>query len=58
MEDRYTYYVMILGVSEDIFWYSDVSFVENVVLNKSAYDGWLAYAKEREAKKNKPHGKR
>lgn len=57
VEDCYTYYVLILGLPEDIFWHSDVSFVRGVVDNKSAYDGWLNYVQERErraaAKKRK-----
>lgn len=48
LEDRYTFYVMILGVSEDLFWNADVSFVESVVLNKTAYDDWASYVQERE----------
>lgn len=44
---------MILGISEDVFWYADVSFVESIALNKSAYDGWLGYVREREAKQKK-----
>jgi hypothetical protein len=44
---------MILGVSEDIFWYADVSFVEAVVKNKAAYDGWEGYVRERELKRKR-----
>lgn len=40
-EDAYTYYVMILGVSEDVFWDADISFLTSINLNKNAYDGWL-----------------
>lgn len=39
---------MILGVSEDLFWHADVSFVEGVVQNKTAYDNWVSYVHERE----------
>lgn len=48
LEDRYTFYVMILGVSEDLFWNADISFVEGVVQNKTAYDGWVSYVQYRE----------
>jgi hypothetical protein len=48
VEDYYTYYVLILGIPEDIFWYADYSFLLGVVENKTAYDGWLNYVLERE----------
>lgn len=57
IEDYYTYYVMILEIPEDIFWNADVSFVRDVAANKSAYDGWLGYVKEREMR-SKSKGKR
>ena len=38
--DAYTYYVMILGISEEVFWWADISFLKSVDLNKGAYDGW------------------
>ena len=49
----YTYYVLILKIPEEIFWYSDVAFVEKVAKNKEAYDGWLNYAIERERNNGK-----
>lgn len=52
IEDYYTYYVLILKIPEDIFWYADISFLRGVVENKSAYDGWLAYTLEREREKD------
>lgn len=48
VEDYYTYFVLILKVPEDIFWYADYSFLLGVVENKTAYDGWLDYTLERE----------
>lgn len=48
IEDYYTYYVLILEIPEDIFWYADYSFLLGVVENKTAYDGWLNYVMERE----------
>lgn len=42
VEDAYTYYVSVMGISEDIFWHADVAFVKSVVANKAAYDAWLA----------------
>lgn len=52
IEDRYTYYVLILKIPEDIFWYADISFLLGVVENKTAYDGWLDYAIKREQDKD------
>ena len=48
IEDYYTYYVQILEISEDLFWYADYSFLLGVVDNKTAYDGWLNYVLSRE----------
>lgn len=39
---------MIIGISEDLFWNADISFVNNVVENKLAYDGWMLYIREKE----------
>jgi hypothetical protein len=52
IEDCYTYYVLILKIPEDIFWYADISFLLGVVENKAAYDGWLDYALKREQEKD------
>ena len=48
IEDYYTYYVIILGVSEDLFWSVDVSFLISVLENKLAYDDYINYVKEKE----------
>ena len=48
VEDYYTYYVIILGVSEDLFWNVDVSFLISVLENKLAYDDYINYVKEAE----------
>lgn len=50
VEDYYTYYVQILEVNEELFWYADISFVMGIVENKNAYDKWLDYKIE-EARK-------
>lgn len=52
-EDAYTYYVMILGVSEAVFWNCDISFLASINLNKNAYDGWLNAEIEHERKEGK-----
>ena len=48
IEDYYTYYVEILGISESLFWNADISFVKTVAENKSAYDGWVNYVRGQE----------
>ena len=53
MEDYYTYYVLILEIPEDIFWFADYSFLRGIVENKAAYDGWLNFAIERERERNR-----
>jgi len=55
VEDYYTYFVLVLEIPEDIFWYADYSFLLGVVENKTAYDGWLNYVleRERESKRKK-----
>lgn len=52
VEDYYTYYVQILGMSEEVFWYADLSFVKGIAANKSAYDAWYNYEIEKERKRN------
>lgn len=51
IEDYYSLYVLILGISEDTFWNKSVSFVCQVANNKSAFDGFLEYKKEEIRKK-------
>lgn len=46
IEDYYTYYVIILGVSEELFWEVDISFLISVLENKLAYDDYINYVKE------------
>ena len=58
MEDAYTYYVMLLGVPEDVFWHCDVAFVLGIVQNKASYDKWLGRMEERERKKHENKAKR
>ena len=45
IEDMYTYYVMILKIREDVFWNADFSFLQSIVENKVAYDGFVQYSK-------------
>jgi oligoendopeptidase F len=46
VEDYYTYYVIILGMSEDLFWDVDLSFLIGVLENKMAYDDYMSYMRE------------
>ncbi|MDY2997635.1 MAG: hypothetical protein SOU16_10070 [Faecalimonas sp.] len=48
IEDYYTYFVQIIGISEELFWYSEWSFLLTVVENKIAVDNWIAYEREKE----------
>lgn len=43
LEDYYTYYVLILGISEDLFWNAEYNFLLSVVENKSAFDSYINY---------------
>ena len=49
--DYYTYMVLILGISENLFWEADISFVLSVLENKTAYDNYISYVKEKEYEK-------
>lgn len=51
MEDYYTYYVLILGISEELFWGLDIAALRSIEANKVAYDAWLADAQARELEK-------
>lgn len=48
IDEYYTYYVQLLGISEEIFWRKDIAFVKNIAENKDAFDGWQKYALEKE----------
>ena len=45
IEDYYAYYVLCLGISEDLFWNADYSFLLSVVENKCAYENYINYMK-------------
>ena len=51
IEDYYTYFVLILGISESTFWEADISFMLSVLENKTAYDNYISYIKEKEYEK-------
>lgn len=50
IEDYYTYYVLILGISEEVFWNCDFSFIQSVVENKTAFDNFVEYQRTKNAK--------
>ena len=58
IEDAYTYYVLLLGIPETIFWDADVAFLRGVVEDKAAYDGWTAYVSRRRRAKAKREAQR
>ena len=51
IEDYYTYYVLILKISEDVFWNSDYSFLKSIVENKVAFDNYINYMQEKTSKR-------
>ena len=48
IEDYYVYYVHILGISEAIFWESELDSLFSIVENKLAYDSFMSYVKNKE----------
>lgn len=52
VSDYYTLYVNIIGISEDVFWHSDIEFVKTVAANKQAFEAWMNRQQERK------HGKK
>ena len=46
VEDYFTYYVRMLGISEETFWNSDISFLRALAENISAYESWKTYVRE------------
>ena len=58
IEDYYVFYVLILGIPENIFWNFDISFVLNVADNKSAYENWLSSEKEKQRQRELNRKKR
>ena len=53
IEDYYTYYVLILGISEELFWNAEYNFLLSVVENKSAFDNYIKYIQDKEDEKTK-----
>lgn len=51
IEDYYTYYVLILNISEDLFWNCDYSFILSIVENKVAFENYTDYIRDRKNRK-------
>lgn len=51
VEDYYSYYVLILGISEELFWQADLSFLKSVSENKAAFDNYVTYQEQKRAKR-------
>ena len=56
VEDAYAFYVLMLGISEELFWDADISFLRGVVEDKTAYDGWSASVQRRKAERARKRG--
>lgn len=48
--DYYTFYVLILGISESLFWDMPISKLFEIEINLTSYRGWKAYIENEQAK--------
>jgi hypothetical protein len=44
--------VQILGIDENVFWFADITSIDRIVENKTAYDSWLSGVVARERERN------
>ncbi len=51
IEDYYSYYVLILNISEELFWNCDYSFILSIVANKIAFENYIDYMQYRQTRK-------
>lgn len=58
IEDAYTFFVVISGVSEDTFWNAPISSLQTIYANKAAFDGWTSSVQYQLAQKRKRKMKR
>ena len=42
----YVFYVQIYKIDTETFWESDISFLDNIVANKIAYENYISNPKE------------
>lgn len=40
-----------MGVPEDVFWNAEIPFLDKIIANKTAYDGWVSSVMEKEREK-------
>jgi hypothetical protein len=48
IEDYYTYLVLIMQISEELFWNADYAFLAKVIADKMAYDRYMVYMAQKE----------
>lgn len=48
IEDYYTYLVLIMQISEELFWNADYAFLAKVIADKMAYDTYMVYMAQKE----------
>ena len=58
IEDAYTYYVHMMGISEDAFWHLEISSLDTIVENNIAYDGWKASEQREESERRRRESER
>lgn len=46
IESAYVSYVVMAGVSEELFWHADLSFLLTVIGDKAAYESWRAVERQ------------
>ena len=51
VEDFYTYFVDVMKVSEEVFWYSEWEFLISIVENRAAVEDWKSYIEEKLSKR-------
>ena len=47
VDDYYTFFVLNLGVGDETFWNVDIEFLNNVAINKNAFDSYINYEIEK-----------
>lgn len=40
-----------MKLPDELFWKSEIRFLDRIVENKAAYEGWLAYATRKESER-------
>jgi len=53
IEDFFVYYVMIIGISENLFWNADYHFLQTVVENKQAFENYMTFKRQKEAERRR-----